>query len=57
MRRGIDFMTKKQLREYKTGNQKRREHLIALYYKVKPSTRGWIPLKCLIQKGKYASVP
>ena len=47
-------MTKKQRIEHKIGNQKRKAKLLRLYYKVKPSERGWIPLGGVCQSGKHA---
>jgi len=43
------------LRAHKAGNQRRRARLLKLYFKVKPSTKGWIEKPGFIQKGKYAS--
>lgn len=46
-------MTKKQRKEHKIGNQLRKARLLRLYFKVKPSSKGWIPLGSLPQNGKY----
>ena len=46
-------MTKKQEREHKIGNQLRKARLLRLYHKVKPGSKGWIPLGPLCQNGKY----
>lgn len=46
-------MTKKQRREHKIGNQMRKARLLGLYYKVKPSAKGWIALGGVCQSGKY----
>lgn len=46
-------MTKKQRREHKIGNQLRKARLLRLYYKVKPTEKGWIPLGGICQNGKY----
>lgn len=35
------------------NNQIRKARLLALYYKVKPTSRGWIPLGNMIQNGRY----
>lgn len=48
-------MTKLQRREHKIGNQKRREHFLRIYYKVKPASKSWIVNPGFIQKGKYAT--
>ena len=46
-------MTKRQRIEHKIGNQLRKARLLRLYHKVKPSSKGWIPLGTLPQNGKY----
>jgi hypothetical protein len=47
-------MTKAQRIKHKIGNQLRKARLLRLYYKVKPSERGWIPLGPVCQNGKYS---
>ena len=47
-------MTTKQIREHKLGNQRRKKRLMKVYYKVKPSERGWIEKPAFIQNGKYS---
>ena len=46
-------MTKRQRIEHKIGNALRKARLLRLYYKVKPSEKGWIPLGSSCQNGKY----
>jgi hypothetical protein len=46
-------MTKAQRKAHKIGNQLRKARLLRLYHKVKPSSKGWIPLGALPQNGKY----
>ena len=46
-------MTKAQRIQHKIGNQLRKCRLIQLYYKVKPSSNGWIPLGAVCQNGKH----
>lgn len=46
-------MTKSQRIAHKIGNQVRKARLLRLYYKVKPSKKGWIPLGPLCQNGKF----
>lgn len=48
-------MTTAQRIAHKIGNQQRKKHLRELYYKVKPSSKGWIPLGGLIQDGNTLS--
>lgn len=47
-------MTKAQRRDHKIGNALRRDHFLRIYYKTKPSTKGWIANPGFIQKGRYA---
>lgn len=47
-------MTKAQRNAHKIGNQVRKVKLQRLYYKVKPSQKGWIPLGGLCQNGKFS---
>jgi hypothetical protein len=46
-------MTKAQRIAHKIGNQVRKARLLRLYYKVKPTAKGWIPLGASVQNGKY----
>ena len=46
-------MTKRQRIEHKIGNARRKANLLRLYYGVKPSLKGWIPLGGVCQNGKY----
>lgn len=49
-------MTNKQRREHKQMVARRRDHFLTIYYKVKPSAKGWISNPGFAQKGKYATV-
>ena len=46
-------MTKKQRREHKLANQVNKARLLRLYYKVKPASKGWMPLGAVCQNGKH----
>jgi len=52
-----EAMTKAQCIEHKIGNALRRERLLGLYYKVKPSSKGWIANPGFIQRSKYSTEP
>jgi len=46
-------MTKAQRTAHKKGNQLRKDRLIRLYYKTKPSALGWLDKPGFIQNGKF----
>jgi hypothetical protein len=53
---GYTTMTKRQRIEHKQMVAKRRDHFLTIYFKTKPSVKGWIPNPGFAQRGKYAIV-